>query len=79
MKQEYLHSRNNNQIHLGLVWEFYIETKHERPKIPYQMFEQLFQVWANNFQPSLERYFIHFDTKFDIMKLTLKTGQTKYI
>ena len=79
MREEYLNTRKNNQIHLGLAYGFYVETKHKDRKIPIEMFEHILTIWIQHFQPTMERYYQHFDMKFNITKLTMKNGEIKFI
>ena len=79
MREEYLSTRNNNQIHLNLIYKFYMDTKHETRKLPFEIFQQIFPMWLQHFQPTLEHYYQHFDMEFNIVKITMKDGKFKFI
>lgn len=78
-KQEYIQSRNANRIHLSLAYEMYINSEISNPKLPPHIFQELFQMWLGFSQSNCERYFKHYDEKFEVIKLVGLQGEIKYI
>lgn len=77
-KSEYLNLRNSNTLHLGLLYEFYINSEYSNPKLPYEVFTNLFQMWLSHFGSNLEKFFKFYDNKFGIIQITDKTGKIFY-
>ncbi len=77
-KQQYIQSRNNNQINMELAWEMYINTEHSTPKVPQQIFYQIFPYWLQ-MVGNVEYYLSYYDQKFEVMKLIGLQGEITYL
>jgi len=68
-REQYIELRNKGQLSLELAWEFYQETPHHNPKIPFQTFAQLFPMFLNQMMmmgKNLDKLFLHYDMKFNV-------------
>lgn len=78
-REHYINTRTQNQLDLGLAYELYMETEHPTPKLPLQHFQHLFMQWVQFSGSELEKYFQHYDQKFNVRKLTKKDGSVIFL
>lgn len=78
-KQHYINTRNQSQIDMNLAYELYVETEYPTPKVPIQIFQQLFNHWLQFGGSNLEKYFKHYDQKFNVRMLTKKDGSVLFL
>lgn len=79
-REEYVQMRNSNTISMELAWEFYQKTPHKSPKVPIQLFEQIFPMFLQGilmFNSTIDKLYLHYDMKFNVHKLDgIFKGQT---
>jgi hypothetical protein len=65
-KEEYQKDKAEKRISIYLAWEMYNDMRHDKPKVTMSEFTNLFPMWITSTGSNCEKYWEHFDKKFEI-------------
>ncbi len=64
-KEQYLKNKLEGKIDFESAYEMYMETDHPTPKVPLQVFVQVFPMWFQMNSGDVRKYWEFYDKKFD--------------
>ena len=77
-KQEYIDQRSRNVIDLRLAWEMYNNVSHPHPKVPGEIFQQLFPHYINLVNGDMTEYWNYHDKHFNVNQLIKQDGSVMF-
>jgi hypothetical protein len=65
-KEQYIELKAKGIVDLSLAWEMYNDTNHPKARIEMSDFMKIFPIWINLNKNNVEKYWGHYDKKFEI-------------